>query len=123
MAILIPIAGKMAFELDGQLYGPTFIMSMAAVLDGAIFGDHCSPISDTTVLSSISSDCNHLRHVKTQLPYGLFVGFLAISLGYLTSAKMGRSPVWFIVSFLIMAAALMFYGKTRESQTTKAANG
>jgi len=57
MAILIPTAVPIAFALDGDAYGLTTIITVGAVLDGAIFGDHCSPISDTTIMSSIASSC------------------------------------------------------------------
>jgi Na+/H+ antiporter NhaC len=56
------------------------------VLHGAILGDHCSPISDTTIMSSISSGCDHIHHVRTQIPYSLTVGLLALGCGYLLSA-------------------------------------
>jgi Na+/H+ antiporter NhaC len=59
------------------------LVSIGAVLEGAIFGDHCSPISDTTVLSSVASGCDHLAHVRTQLPYALAVAAVAILCGYL----------------------------------------
>jgi len=87
MAILIPTAIPVAFALDGHMYGVTTMIALGAVLDGAIFGDHCSPISDTTILSSISSQCDLLQHVKTQMPYSLLVACLALGCGYLPSAR------------------------------------
>ena len=86
MAILIPTAVPVAFQLDGALYGLTTMMTLGAVLDGAILGDHCSPISDTTIMSSLSSACDHIHHVKTQIPYSLLVGALAVVCGYLPAA-------------------------------------
>jgi Na+/H+ antiporter NhaC len=86
MAILIPTAIPIAFHLDGDAYRLTTMISLGAVLDGAILGDHCSPISDTTIMSSISSSCDHLHHVRTQIPYSLTVGALAIFCGYLPAA-------------------------------------
>ena len=108
MAILIPTALPVAFQLDGQSYGLVTIVSIAAVLDGAIFGDHCSPISDTTILSSAASSCDHLAHVRTQLPYSLFVAGLALSMGYVPAAL--GTPCW--VGSLGSAAisAIMFLG-------------
>ena len=85
MAILIPTAIPVAFELDGG-YGLTTMLSIAAVLDGAVFGDHCSPISDTTIMSSTASACNHMAHVRTQIPYSLVVAGFALCAGYLPSA-------------------------------------
>lgn len=89
MAILIPTTIPVAFQLDQQSYGLLTIMSLAAVLDGAIFGDHCSPISDTTILSAAASGCSLLAHVQTQLPYGLAVAATAALLGYLPAALWG----------------------------------
>jgi len=86
MAILLPTAVPVAFALDGNTYGLCTIMSIGAVLDGAIFGDHCSPISDTTIMSSISTSCDLMDHVQTQLPYSLFVAAVALLLAYLPSA-------------------------------------
>lgn len=86
MAILLPTAVPVAFALDGDAYGLCTVMSIGAVLDGAIFGDHCSPISDTTIMSSISTSCDLMDHVQTQLPYSLFVAAVALLLAYLPSA-------------------------------------
>ena len=93
MAILIPTAIPVAFALDGDTYGLTTMISLGAVLDGAIFGDHCSPISDTTIMSSIASSCDLMQHVRTQLPYSLFVAGLALFCAYLPSA-FGLAPGW-----------------------------
>jgi len=91
MAIIIPTAVPIAFALDGHTYGLTTTITLGAVLDGAIFGDHCSPISDTTVISSIASRCDHIQHVRTQLPYSLFVAILALFCCYIP-AGLGLSP-------------------------------
>ena len=56
------------------------------MLDGAIFGDHCSPISDTTILSAIVSSCDPMHHVRTQIPYALTVAVIALICGYLPAA-------------------------------------
>lgn len=87
MAIFIPITSQLAFQLDGGTYGLVTIMSLAAVLDGAIFGDHCSPISDTTIMSSIATSCDHIHHVRTQFPYAFLVAGAAIGIGYLPAAE------------------------------------
>jgi Na+/H+ antiporter NhaC len=102
MAILIPTAIPIAFALDGDSYGLTTMISLGAVLDGAIFGDHCSPISDTTIMSSIASSCDLIDHVRTQLPYSLFVAWLALLFAYLPSA-LGLASRW----SLIMAISVM----------------
>jgi Na+/H+ antiporter NhaC len=92
MAILIPTAIPIAFALDGRTYGPTTMISLAAVLDGAIYGDHSSPISDTTILSSTASNCGLVDHVRTQLPYSLLVAAAALGLAYIPSALGLPSP-------------------------------
>lgn len=81
-AIMIPISVPMAQELGGDVY-----LTIAAALGGGVFGDHCSPISDTTILSSMASATDHIDHVKTQLPYALLAGsgaaLLYLVMGYL----------------------------------------
>ncbi len=76
-AIMMAIAIPMARQLDANVY-----MAIAAVMGGGVFGDHCSPISDTTILSSMASACDHIDHVRTQLPYALLAGSLT-ALAYL----------------------------------------
>ena len=107
MAILIPTAIPVAFELDGG-YGLVTVLSIAAVLDGAVFGDHCSPISDTTIMSSTASACNHMAHVRTQLPYSLTVAGFALCAGYLPSAV--GVPKWVGISAGIGLSGLLFLG-------------
>lgn len=109
MAILLPTAIPIAFALDGQTYGLTTMISIGAVLDGAIFGDHCSPISDTTIMSSISSSCDLIEHVRTQLPYSLFVGGLALFFAYLPST-LGLAPGWSFVLALFAMLCFLFAG-------------
>ncbi len=77
MSILIPTLVPMAYTLDGGQLGVLTLLAFAAILDGAIFGDHCSPISDTTIMSSTASECDHLLHVNTQIPYALTVAVIA----------------------------------------------
>ena len=73
-AILIPIGMPMV-----ELLGLPPSLVLAAILSGGVFGDHCSPISDSTAVSSVASGCDLLEHVKTQLPYALFCGVLALT--------------------------------------------
>ena len=109
MGILIPLAVPTAHGLAqaagmdaGQAYG-ILLGSVSSVLAGAIFGDHCSPISDTTVLSSMSSGCDHVDHVRTQLPYALVVAGVALIIGYLPTGF--GVPPW--VGLLAGAASLL----------------
>ena len=76
MGALIPLVVPLAIGLGGPP-GPILFASTAAVLDGSVFGDHTSPISDTTILSSVGSGCDVVTHVRTQLPYALVVGGIA----------------------------------------------
>jgi Na+/H+ antiporter NhaC len=71
-AIMIPIGLQMAQIMDASIY-----LTVAAALGGGVFGDHSSPISDTTIISSMASASDHIDHVKTQLPYALIAGFFA----------------------------------------------
>lgn len=79
MAILYPLIIPLAYSVAGQEVADLVYACVASVLSGAVLGDHCSPISDTTILSSLASGCNHIEHVRTQLPYALTVGVVAIA--------------------------------------------
>ncbi|MEO1937930.1 MAG: Na+/H+ antiporter NhaC family protein [Sulfurimonas sp.] len=81
-SIMIPIAVPMAVGLDANV-----ALAMGAVISGGVFGDHCSPISDTTIISSLAADCDVVEHVKTQLPYALISGVIAL-LGFVLFAFM-----------------------------------
>ncbi len=81
-AICMPIALPLAFSITGGELSTIVVAVFAAVAGGGVFGDHCSPLSDTTILSSMGSASDHLDHVKTQLPYALICGGLATA-GYL----------------------------------------
>jgi Na+/H+ antiporter NhaC len=92
--------------------------TVSCVLAGAVWGDHCSPISDTTILSSMASGCDHIEHVRTQMPYALAVGAVALLLGTLPTGF--GFPWW--ASMLIGAAALYVmlrqFGETAENPHT-----
>ncbi len=74
-SIMIPVAVPMAVGMDADV-----TLAIAAVISGGVFGDHCSPISDTTIISSLASDCEVIEHVKTQLPYALISGLIALAM-------------------------------------------
>ncbi|MCP2605254.1 transporter [Candidatus Aminicenantes bacterium AH-873-B07] len=82
-AIVIPIAVPIAFEFSQGEMSNLVLATIAATAGGGVFGDHCSPLSDTTVLSSLGSACDHMDHVKTQMPYAL-VAASAASIFYFT---------------------------------------
>jgi len=117
MSILIPIAIPIAYTLDGQTYGLVTIICLGAVLDGAIFGDHCSPISDTTIMSSIAAQCDHIHHVQTQVPYSLFVATIALFTGYIPAA-MGVAPiVCYLMGITLLTFGLFYLGEKRKTTT------
>ncbi len=95
MGILLPIVIPLAATAPGAGDEPAgwLLAAAAAVLDGAIFGDHCSPISDTTVMSSAAADCPHDVHVLTQLPYAIAAMLVAAGVGYVGTAMLSW-PAW-----------------------------
>ncbi len=104
MGILLPIVVPLAAVDPGP--GAIWLLAAAAaVLDGAIFGDHCSPISDTTVMSSAASGCPHDEHVLTQLPYALAVMVAAAGFGYVGISATALPPWTAIVAGTIALAA------------------
>ena len=99
MGILMPLAVPLAYAINPDM---SFIVACTSgVLTGAIFGDHCSPISDTTILSSTGAGCDHIEHVRTQIWYSLFVGAITIIFGYIP-AGFGVS-IWIILPAAIIA--------------------
>ena len=82
MSILMPLAIPLAWAISSGDMSFTIVCT-SGVLTGAIFGDHCSPISDTTILSSMGTSCNHIDHVRTQIYYAIFVALVTIFIGYI----------------------------------------
>jgi len=118
MAILMPIAIPLAYKLplndpsiDSAHAMALLLSSSAAVLAGATFGDHCSPISDTTIMSSMASGADHIDHVRTQMPYALTAGLVACIIGYIPIG-MGFSN-WIVLPLGGLAVFLIirFVGK------------
>lgn len=95
MTILIPLAIPLALAMTGATTHPVTLGSTAAVLSGAVLGDHASPISDTTILSSLGAGVDLVTHVRTQLPYALTTGTIAVACGYLPAAW-GVNP-WLLI--------------------------
>jgi Na+/H+ antiporter NhaC len=122
MGILLPVAVPLAFSLSG---GDTagvddasvhlmVVLVGAAVLDGAIFGDHCSLISDTTVMSSMASSCDHVEHVRTQIPYAIVAMLAAAGAGYLLIARPDwDGPTWisYALGITFMFLVVRFVGR------------
>ena len=117
MAILYPLILPASWLLC-QEHGmtveatmPLFYNVVASVMAGAVMGDHCSPISDTTIMSSLSSQCDHLKHVSTQMPYALVVGGTALLLGVLPTALGVPSWLAFLVAVALLGILLRFVGQ------------
>ncbi len=77
-AIMVPIAVPLAFNFSGQEVAPVVFATVAAIAGGGVFGDHCSPLSDTSILASTGAASDHIDHVKTQMPYALLVGVISV---------------------------------------------
>ncbi|MEE9430479.1 MAG: Na+/H+ antiporter NhaC family protein [Melioribacteraceae bacterium] len=118
MAIVMPIVIPMAATIsstEGLLQADTHLIIVgviSSVLAGSVWGDHCSPIADTTILSSMASKCNHIDHVKTQLPYAVLVGVVSLILGDLLTA-FGVSPyIAIFLIFSVLTGFLFLFGKS-----------
>ena len=117
MAILYPLILPLSWKLsiDAGLDPQTAFMMLsnctACVLAGSVLGDHCSPISDTTILSSLASQCNHLDHVKTQLPYALSVGAVATVLSALAGVFEINGWVLFPLGIGLLFTLIRLLGK------------
>ena len=117
MAILYPLilpaswllCQKQGLSVDASM--PLFYNVVASVMAGAVMGDHCSPISDTTIMSSMASGCNHLNHVSTQMPYALTVGSIALLFGVLPTAFGLPSWAAFIGALAVLGAVVRLVGK------------
>jgi len=117
MAIMVPIAAPLAWELTSS---PEFSAAavttirhgtLAAILSGAVFGDHCSPISDTTIMSSMSAASDHVDHVRTQLPYAVVVGLVSAIVGF-APAGFGISPIVTLpLGTAVVVGIVLFVGK------------
>lgn len=112
MAILYPIAIPTAWAvcqssgMDSAASLEILLNVISIVLAASVLGDHCSPISDTTILSSLASDCKHIEHVRTQLPYALTVGSVSIVAATL-SAVLGGS--WLLNTIILLAGLVVLY--------------
>ena len=112
IGILMPLTIPLAHSINPEM--SYIIVCISAVLTGSIFGDHCSPISDTTILSSMGAGCNHIDHVRTQMPYSIFVAVITIVFGYIP-AGFGL-PVYVVlpIAFVAMFIGIQIFGKSVE---------
>ena len=117
MAILYPLILPASWllcqqqGLSAEASMPLFYNVVASVMAGAVMGDHCSPISDTTIMSSLSSQCDHLQHVSTQMPYALTVGGTALVFGFMPTALGLPSWTAFLFAFAALGLIIRFVGK------------
>ncbi len=114
--ILLPIVSMLCAGSDGA---SVLIPSLGATLAGSVYGDHCSPLSDTTILASTGAQCDHLRHVETQLPYATLVAAVC-AVGYVVAGFV-RNP-WITVAvsvalLLIVFIVLLFWQKRKNADT------
>ncbi|MEP0775946.1 MAG: Na+/H+ antiporter NhaC family protein, partial [Acidobacteriota bacterium] len=119
MPLVIPIAHGLSAQAGLSFVDPTYRVLMlgaiSSVLAGSVWGDHCSPISDTTVMSSMASGCDHIAHVRTQLPYAVAVGAVGMVVGDIPTA-FGLSPwVSLAVGAAIIVAGVRLVGRRAEA--------
>jgi Na+/H+ antiporter NhaC len=120
MGILMPLVIPLAWAVMSinDMTDPAgmhiLYSSVACTLAGAVWGDHCSPISDTTVLSSIASGCDHIEHVRTQMPYALFVGIVGIGVGTVPGGY--GLPPWIslILGMIVLIVVLRLFGRSAD---------
>lgn len=121
MPLVVPVAHSLSastgLSMDSPGYATIMIGTISSVLAGSVWGDHCSPISDTTILSSTASGCDHIAHVRTQLPYALGAGILGILIGDLPTA-FGLSP-WISLALgsAIIVICVCWFGKRSDART------
>ncbi len=129
MAILIPLVIPLAATLGASAgmgvaaLWPLLLGTISSVLAGAIFGDHCSPISDTTVLSSMASASDHVDHVRTQLPYALLVAMVGMLVGDIPTAYGVPWIVSYALGIGVLFLVLRFFGaRANESEPSDPAH-
>jgi Na+/H+ antiporter NhaC len=111
MPLVVPLTHTLTAGMGAEAQQFYLIATISSVLAGATFGDHCSPISDTTVLSSIFAGSDHIDHVRTQLPYALVVGGVAWLVGDVATAF--GLPVWAAlgIGVVLLGAIVRIVGK------------
>ena len=118
MTILTPICIPLVVQiselnaLNPGMQDAILLSSIAAIMAGSVFGDHSSPISDTTIMSSMASASDHIDHVRTQLPYALTVAAIAVVLGFLPAGFNTPSIVSLVLGGAAVFAVIRFVGKT-----------
>jgi Na+/H+ antiporter NhaC len=117
MSILMPLIINLSHSIAADEWS-IMLGSIASVLAGSVFGDHCSPISDTTVMSSLASACDHIDHVQTQLPYALTVGGVTVVFCFIPEA-LGLHPFFcLLIGLIVITLIVRFVGRPVNSADT-----
>lgn len=114
IAIVMPIAVPLVYHLSGGQTGSLLFATIGAVFTGAIFGDHCSPISDTTIMSSMACASDHIDHVKTQMPYALIVAVTAVLVGFIPAGFSVNPLISLLAGIVVAFGFVRFIGKKVE---------
>ena len=112
--ILIPIVLKVFPVGADGLPTPILMMAIGACLGGAVMGDHCSPISDTTIMASTGAQCHHINHVATQMPYAITVAAVCF-VSYIIAGFLPNVIIALPVAIILMVGTLLFIGKKNGS--------
>jgi len=118
MPLVIPLVWSLGMNagLEESMINLLIFDSVSSVLAGAVWGDHCSPISDTTILSSIASQCDHIEHVRTQLPYAMVVGLVSILAGIMVTVIGFNIWIIYAISVSLLALVVWFFGRRVEPE-------
>ena len=111
-ALLMPVAVPVCYN-----YGVSIEIAIAACIAGGLFGDHCSPISDTTIKASMASGCDHIQHVQTQIPYALTSGLSAF-VAYIIAGLTNNTVVGLAVALVIAITAVNVQNKIAVKKYT-----
>lgn len=111
IAILMPVVVPLVYKLSGGAVDSLLFATMGAVFTGAVFGDHCSPLSDTTIMSSMASASDHIDHVKTQAPYALTVAAIAVAAGFLPAGLLVQPAVSIPAGAVLVLVVVRYAGK------------
>lgn len=118
MPLVLPIAHRLSIAsgspIGTELYHTVLLGTISSVLAGSVWGDHCSPISDTTILSSMGAGCDHVAHVRTQLPYAIGIGVVGMVLGDIPTAY-GLSPwISLVVGTAVIIGGVLLFAKRSD---------
>jgi Na+/H+ antiporter NhaC len=129
MAILFPVVIPLGVAMGagvgfaGGDHYTVLLGAISSIMAGAVFGDHASPISDTTIISSMASGCDHIDHVRTQLPYALVVAVIAMLVGDIPGA-LGLNPaISLAAGVLLLYAVLRIFGRPVEVEVPASPRG